>query len=168
MKNYTSIGYTKKLYGIKGGIRVQIEDDYYAAFENSTVLFLNIDGRKIPFFVQNIIDSPPLRILFEDHLDRASAQALTGKEIFLPSDQISTTTSNSSDLTALEGFILEDSNKGTLGTIKELQEYPQQIMAVIDYEEKEILIPLHEHLIDRIEPDSQTIFVSLPDGILEL
>jgi len=113
MKDYTSIGYTKKLYGIKGGIRVQIEDDYYSSFENSKVLFLNIDGRKIPFFVEHIIDAPPLRVLFEDHTDRATAQALTGKEIFLPTDQlIVTSTSPSNDLKALEGFLMEDVNRG--------------------------------------------------------
>jgi len=168
MKDYTSIGYTKKLYGVKGGIRVQIKEEYFDSFAESKVLFLKIDGRKIPFFIQNIIDSPPLRVLFEDHTDRTTAQALTGKEIFLPSDQIIQPDSPSTDLTTLEGFSMEDSIRGSIGKIRELQEYPQQIMAIVEVEDKEILIPLHEHLIDRIEMDSQTIFVSLPDGILEL
>ncbi len=168
MKDYTKIGYTKKLYGIKGGVRVVVEEAYQDVLLDCKVLFLNQDGRKIPYFVDKIIDAAPFRIIFEDHQDRNAAQALTGKEIYIPTDQLPTSPTPSLDLTTLEGFTLSDSEVGPIGAIKEIQEFPQQLMALVSYQEKDILIPLHENLISEIEMDSQTIFISLPDGLLEL
>jgi len=168
MQDFQSIGHTKKLYGIKGGLKVSIEEAYFEIFLKSEVLFLDIEGRKIPFFLQQIIESPPLRVRFEDHLDRDAALPLTGKEIFLPSNQVPATTAETIDLTTLAGFSIEDESFGPIGTIEEVQEFPQQLMAVVAYQEKTILIPLHENLIQQIEMDSQTVFVSLPEGLLDL
>ena len=41
-------------------------------------------------------------------------------------------------------------------------------MAVITRNEKEVYIPLHDDLIENIDLEKQYIYMSLPDGILEL
>lgn len=168
MQEYTSIGFTKKLYGIKGAVRIKIEEPFSDYFLKSEVVFLEIEGRKIPYFIQQVIDAPPLRVIFEEHTDRTKAQSLTGKEIFAPTHLVQPEDPVSIDLTILMGFKIEDSTDGLIGTILEIQEFPQQLMAVVEYREKEILIPLHEDLIENIEQESQTIFVSLPEGLLDL
>ena len=168
MADYIKIGQTKKLYGIKGGLRVLIEDHYLEMFLQRKVLFLNIEGRKIPYFIAKMVEASPFRIIFEDHQDRSSALALTGKEIYIPIADLPDSLTSSLDLTTLDGFTLSDAELGIIGTIKEIQEFPQQLMALVTYQEKDILIPLHENLISNIEMDTQKIFVSLPDGLLEL
>ena len=41
-------------------------------------------------------------------------------------------------------------------------------MAIVQYQGKEILLPLNTHLIELIEEDSKTIVVNLPEGLLDL
>ena len=54
------------------------------------------------------------------------------------------------------------------GEIKEVIAFPQQEMAVIFQEEKEIFIPLHKDLLEKIEEKKQCIHMNLPEGLLDL
>jgi len=63
---------------------------------------------------------------------------------------------------------LVDENHGLIGIINEVTEMPQQEMAVLNYREKEILIPLHATLIEAIDTTNQKITVRLPEGLLDL
>ncbi len=52
-----------------------------------------------------------------------------------------------------------------VGVIDRVEEYPQQLMAVVRHPEKgELLIPLHEELIHSVEADK--IIMNLPDGLI--
>ena len=168
MSNYTSIGFTKKLYGTKGGIRLSVKEIYHEALLNAKCVFLKMEGNKIPFFIHQVIQDTPLRIRFEDYLDRNTAHRLTGKEIFLPEQQLPTHQEDIIDLTTLVHFTIQDAEKGEIGSILSVEEFPQQLMAVVAHQEKEILIPLHEGLIEQIDLDNQMIFVHLPEGLLDL
>lgn len=168
MQKYTSIGFTKKLYGTQGGVRITVKDLYLDALLTTNCVFLAIEGNKIPFFIKKIIQQPPLRILFEDHLDRNAAQQLTGKELFLSDHQLPTKQEETINFTRLIDFTLKDTEKGIIGPILSIEEFPQQLMAFVLYQEEEILIPLHTDLIDHIDLDNQLIIVHLPEGLLEL
>ena len=170
MQKYIRIGHTKKLYGIKGEIRINIEEDFLTDFDQTDVLFLDIEGRKIPYFIKEKVYHTPFRIVFEDHTQRETSQALTGKEIFLRAEQITLPEEVKTDLVYAPyiGFILQDEAIGEIGTIQEVLAYPQQEMAVVKYQEQEILIPLNEFLIREIKEKDKTILVDLPEGLLEL
>mgnify|MGYP003841375859 CR=1 FL=1 len=47
-------------------------------------------------------------------------------------------------------FTLVDAEIGELGKIEDVIEFPQQEMAVISHNEKEVFIPLHESLIEKL------------------
>ena len=173
MDDYVSIGFTKKPYGIKGELKLKILDAYLEDFARAEVLFLGIDGRKIPFFVEAVRMDGPLLIKFEEKDTKESASQLAGKEIFLRELDLSFDEKRKNSVadlkfTAYVGYILEDVNFGKIGTIKEVIEYPQQEMAIVLYKEKERLIPLNEHLVVRIDKDEQKILLDLPEGLLEL
>lgn len=169
MQKYISIGHTKKLYGIKGGIRIHIKEDFLADFEQTEVLFLEIEGRKIPYFIKEKIYDAPFRVIFEDHTHREASQALTGKEIFLRENQLSIQ-ETTPDLVYAPyiGFTLKDAQIGNIGNIEDIIAYPQQEMAVLQYKEQEIIIPLNEYLIKEIQEKDKIILVDLPDGLLDL
>jgi len=169
MQDLISIGYTKKAHGVKGAIRVSIKDQYLATFEEIDVLFLAIDGRNIPYFIESKIFDSPYRITFEDHPTREAIEPLTSKEILVQKDKI-IVEAIPSELTygAYIDYLIVDQLEGEIGTIIEIQEFPQQEMALVLYQNKEILLPLNNHLIESIEEDSKTIVVNLPEGLLDL
>ncbi len=169
MQELVSIGYTKKAHGVKGAIRVSIKDQYLATFEEIDVLFLALKGRNIPFFIESKVFETPYRVTFEDHTTREAIEPLTGKEILIQKDKlILEETPDDLIYGAYIGYLIVDNTEGEIGTIRDIQEFPQQEMAFVLYQNKEILLPLNEYLIESIEEDSKTILVNLPEGLLDL
>jgi len=73
METYQSIGFTKKTYGVKGELKLNVEDQYLEDFAQADVLFLNMAGRKIPYFVDYINFENPFIVKFEDFDSKESA-----------------------------------------------------------------------------------------------
>jgi len=166
MKNYLPIGQFKKPFGVKGLMRVVIEDAYWDSFMDIEVLFVKERGHMVPYFVEQIEDSNQLLIKLEDVDSPEVAKVLSNQPVYVPDDVIEMDEPVISE--ALVGFKVIDMEQGVLGELLSLEEYPQQIMAVVAYQQKEILIPLHESLIDRIDPDKKELYMNLPEGLLEL
>ena len=55
-----------------------------------------------------------------------------------------------------------------LGKILEVIEQPHQILCTIILNEKEALIPLHEDSLEKIDKKHRKIYVTLPDGLLDI
>lgn len=178
MSKYILIGFTKKCYGVKGDLKIQIEDQHLEDFAKANAIFLEIKGKHVPFFIEEIKSGNELLLKLEDVDSKESANALTSKEIFLQSHQILKDEEREfepeeDDTLALEfekyiGFNIIDNDLGEIGKIEEVIEFPQQEMAVILQDEKEILVPLHKDLIEKVEDKKQCIYMNLPEGLLDL
>ena len=64
--------------------------------------------------------------------------------------------------------MVTDETHGELGEILEVNEYPQQFVATVSYQEKEIMFPLNDDMIVEIDEDASTLLVDLPDGLLDI
>ena len=174
MEKYTSIGFTKKEHRLKGELKVLVEDEYLEDFLKTPVIFLSIKGRHLPFFVEKATLENELTLKLEDVDSKEAAQLLSSKEIFLQPANILKKEERKieveSDLVFghLVDFTLVDAEIGELGKIEDVIEFPQQEMAVISHNEKEIFIPLHESLIEKIDEKKQYIYMNLPEGILDI
>ena len=172
MEKYISIGYTKKTRGVKGNIRVEVEDIYFEDFQKATVVFLSQKGKQMPFFVEKIMNEKELLLKLEDVDSKEVAHDLTSKELFLREADISEKVEQEviSDLVFghLVAYQIEDKTLGKIGEITEVIEYPQQEIAVILFQKKEVLIPLHEALIEEINEEHRVVVMDLPEGILDL
>lgn len=174
MSDYQSIGFTKKTYGVKGELKLTIPDKHLEDFAQAEVLFLGLAGRKIPYFIEYVNFENPFTVKFEDHDSKESALELTGKEIFMRTKDLLL---EEEKVFEIEGglfyekyvhYQIQDKSQGLLGEIVAIIEYPQQEMAAIIIEEKEVLIPLNEQLIIAIDEETKTISMDLPDGLLNL
>ena len=66
------------------------------------------------------------------------------------------------------GYNIEDATHGLVGKIDEVIEMPQQMMAVVVYRGREILIPLNEQFIVTADEEQSVLHMDLPDGLLDL
>ena len=57
---------------------------------------------------------------------------------------------------------------GDIGIIDEVVEMPEQFMAFLSYQEKEVMVPLNEFFIQDIDPENKIILMELPDGIFNI
>lgn len=168
---YTQIGFTKKTHGIAGELKVFIEEPYEDIFLEADRVFLEIRGAKQPFFIESIRGAGDLIVKFEDIKVREDAILLQSKPVFLPAAEIPDDLDASEpepEHAGLTGYLIEDKTAGTIGHIREVIEVPQQEMAVVQYQGREILIPLNPLFIQKIDHKAKIVRMDLPEGLLEL
>ena len=163
------IGYITKTKGLKGEVQLYFEYDAPELLDLD-VVFAEINGKMVPFFVSSLKlqNNSTGNIYFDDidHIDKA--QALVKKKIYIASDKIPDREDEDFHYFDLIGFTVSDETYGELGEILEVNEYPQQFVATVTYQNKEVLFPLNEDMIVEIDEDKQTLLVDLPEGLLDL
>ena len=66
------------------------------------------------------------------------------------------------------GYTFIDEELGLIGKIEQILSLPGHFTALIMHDEKEVLIPLHESLIVRINKEKKELVFNLPSGLLNL
>lgn len=172
MDSLISIGYTKKSHGLKGELKVQIEEVFVEDFLNVETIFLEMKGKKIPFFIESAREGNEMLVKLEDVDSREAADALSGKEIFIREEDIDLSeeddAENEEDFTDFIGYQIQDTQLGLIGTIEDIIEYPQHSVAVLPYQNREVLIPMHHVFIRDIQKDAKILVMELPEGLFEL
>ncbi len=167
------IGYTRKAHGVRGELRVQVEARYLEDLLQAEFVFLELPDGVVPFRVLSVrMDRWPL-LKLEDVDGRDEAVPLTSRPLLLaekdliPDDQRQLEVETRAFAWA-EGYTLIDQSRGVVGTIEEVREFPQQEMAVVACEGHQLLIPLHEALIVRVDEQRRELVMDLPEGLLDL
>ena len=163
------IGYFTKTKGLKGEVQIYFEFEAYEDLDLD-VLFVDMNGKMVPFFVAShkLYTNQTGLFFFDDidHIDKA--QALVKKKIYLPLSKMPERDEDELSYQDLEGYTAIDETQGELGEIIAVNEYPQQFVATVLYQEKEIMFPLNEDLIIEIDEENQTLLVDLPEGLLSV
>jgi 16S rRNA processing protein RimM len=168
---FTQIGFTKKTHGVKGELKIAIEEPFEDLFFEADRLFIEVKGSKMPFFIQQIRGEGELIIQFEDIDNKDKALLIQSKPVFMPTAEVPASIEAPDDgleYGFLEGFAMSDKTIGEVGAIEEVIEMPQQEMAVVTYKGREVLVPLNDNLIVTISEAKKTILVDLPEGLLDL
>lgn len=169
METYISVGKTGKTHGIDGELKFFIEDEFLDDFLDAPAVFLTVAGKQVPFFIESVRGESNLIIKLEEVDSREVALPLAGAEVFLREQDVSQGVSAAMpDFAYLEGYTIKDVNAGVIGPIEEVVEFPQQLMAVLTYGGKEILIPLNDQFILKIDEAARRIDMELPEGLLGL
>ncbi|HXA02830.1 MAG TPA: hypothetical protein VNW99_12625, partial [Cytophagaceae bacterium] len=66
------------------------------------------------------------------------------------------------------GYQVNDKNLGMLGKITEVYIMPGQEMLAMAWKEKEVLIPVNEHILLKADHKKKILQVDLPEGLLDL
>ncbi|MBK7474536.1 MAG: hypothetical protein IPN74_19405 [Haliscomenobacter sp.] len=169
---FIEIGKTGRTHGTSGALKILINDRYLEDFVQSDLVFLEIKGKKIPFFIEEISEANALLVKLEEIDSPEDAHALCGKPAYLrKEDLLPDSVRESPSLQQYErfvGFLIKDARLGPLGQIESILELPQQYLAAITFQGKERLIPMHPQLILGVDQDLKEIHMELPEGILEM
>ncbi len=163
------IGYVSKTRGLKGEVQLFFEFEDYQALDLD-VIFLEVNKKLVPYFTEEVKlqKNSTAYATFEDidHIDKA--QPLVRKKMYLSNDKMPERDPDDFRYTDLVGYLVIDENEGELGEIIHVQEMPQQFMATVNMDGKELLFPLSDDLILGIDATEKVIEVELPEGLVEL
>ena len=172
-ENYIEIGRTLKVHGVKGALKVKIKEEYLEDFVQTQVLFLDLGRMHVPYFIKQRTMGNDLIVYFEDVDSREQAFDIASKKIFLREqdlipEKVRELETDSLEFGQLKGFVLQDVTLGELGEIEEIVEFPQQEMAFVTYQKKEVMIPLNANLIVEIKEKERQVLMDLPEGLLDM
>ena len=106
-------------------------------------------------------------IHFEDVKDKTAADLMVGKEIFVDEKSLKKKKKFESAADFI-GFKLLDEKLGEIGILEDFFEMPNHDLWQFIYGEKEILFPLNEEVIVKIDKKKKEIHLKLPEGLMEV
>ena len=168
------IGYTSKVHGKQGELIIKLDVDFLDAIQKQESVLVQMntsDNSLIPFFISksNFQNDGTLRVKFEDVDDIATAKNISGKGIYILKTSLPTKTGNQFFHHEVIDFKVIDTNFGEVGTIFHiLNQTKQPIFEIINADDKEIMIPVVDHMIDNVDRENKTITVTTPEGLIEL
>jgi len=110
-----------------------------------------------------------LRLHFEDVNSIEEADKLIGKSIFLPLDDLPELTGNKFYYHEVINFEAVDKERGKIGVIKEINDLsPQAYFIIVDEKNNEILIPVSDNFIVKVDRDNKAIIFKTPEGLIDL
>lgn len=163
------LGKITKINGFEGAVTVRTDRNFSDKLPPIESVFLEIEGRPVPFFVEHLeeFNDGSIRLIFKDYNSYEKIKEFAGCNVLLPlKDKEQPVNSNSEDLT---GFSLFSENDLYIGSVTRIIKNPGQwLLQVCGSNGNEILVPLHEDLIVEIDKERKKIFLTIPDGLLDL
>lgn len=164
------LGKIVKKYSFKGELLAKLDTDEPNLYENLDAIFLDLRGNLVPFFIEasQLHKSDLIRLKFEDVDTEADADALIKSELYLPLDLLPKLEGDKFYYHEVIGFKIIDSNFGEVGTIKAINDSTAQALFEIDRNGIEILIPMNDEFIVKVDKPNKIIEVSTPEGLIDL
>lgn len=163
------LGYVLKTHGLKGELVIEIDADYPEEYSEMESVFVEINKKLVPFFIDHIqLNGSKAIVKFEDISDLSQASKMKGTGIYLPLEVLPDLKDEGYYYHELIGFSVKDINLGSLGIISGFYSSGNQDLLAMNYKGKEVLIPLTDEVVTRVNKKAKTIETSLPDGLLDI
>ncbi len=168
-QDYFYLGLITKTHGYDGKVVAFIDADDPSVYENMEMLFLNIHGMPVPYFIEErSLKNNKLIIKFQDVTSEEHAADLVKKEIYLPLSALPKLSGNKFYYHEVKGYLVTDEAFGPVGRIVEILDYPAQAVMQVFHEGKEVLIPVNDAVILKLDRKNKTILIKAPEGLLDL
>jgi 16S rRNA processing protein RimM len=164
------VGTVVNKFSFKGELLVKLDTDEPELFLEMESVFIEIGKNLVPFFIEksSLHKSMLLRIKIEDVTDEAAADALMKKELYLPLTELPQLEGNQFYYHEVIGFTMTDTNYGLVGIITGINDTTSQALFEVTNKDREVLIPLSDHFIEKVNRTEKTILVTTPDGLIDL
>jgi len=164
------LGKIVKKYSFKGELLAKLDTDEPDLYSNLDAIFVDLRGNMVPFFIERsqLHKSDLLRLKFEDVDSEADADSLLKSDLYLPLDLLPKLEGDKFYFHEVIGFSIKDKNFGEVGIIKNINDFTAQALFEIDRNGIEILIPMNDEFIVKIDRKNKTIHVNTPEGLIDL
>lgn len=163
------IGKLGKPWGHQGELTVHFDDIELDELVRAGCLFVEIEGQKVPFFFSKLYDKGRETLVkFEDFGDPQSASILVGREIYAPPGMLVDGSDESWDPEEFIGMVVSDEEHGDLGEVTAIEGTTKNPVLVILHGEQEVMVPLVDEMILGIDPESNTLLVRTPPGLVDM
>lgn len=157
-------------YSFKGEVLVKLDTDDPEIYQNLESVFVSLGNNLVPFFMDRcrLHKSDLLRIDFEEVKTESDADRIMGSELYLPLTMLPPLTGNKFYFHEVIGFTLIDTVHGDIGTVQSVNDSTAQALFEVQKGDKQLLIPITDEIITKVDRENSTIHVSTPEGLVAL
>jgi 16S rRNA processing protein RimM len=157
-------------YSFKGEVLIKLDTDEPEEYENLESVFISLGNNLVPFFIKKsrLHKSTLLRVRFEEIADESDADRVMGSEIYLPLTMLPKLTGDKFYFHEVIGFTLLDDVHGDIGIIQSINDSTSQALFEALKDGKQLLIPINDEIITKVDRKNKTIHVSTPLGLVDL
>lgn len=160
------IGVITRTHGVRGEVSMNFTDDVWDRAD-SDYLILSIDGILVPFFMDEyrFRSDTTVLIKFQDYDTADAARELCGCEVFFEYAKTPVMTEEDEySWRYFTGFRVVDDHAGELGEITHVDDSTANVLFQVgDY-----LLPAVEEFVSEIDHKNRIVYMTLPEGLLEL
>lgn len=165
------LGKVVSKYSFKGEVLVKLDTDEPEIYENMESVFVSLGNNNlVPFFIDRcrLHKSALLRIDFEEVKDEPTADKLIGSELYLPLAMLPKLSGDKFYFHEVIGFTLMDEVHGDIGIIQSVNDSTSQDLFEVEKDGKQLLIPISDEIITKLDRKNKTIHVKTPEGLVDL
>ncbi|WP_276976596.1 ribosome maturation factor RimM [Flavobacterium filum] len=164
------LGKIAKKFSYKGEVLIYLDTDEPELYENMESVFVEINKNLVPFFIENstLHKNDFLRVKFEDIDNEEQADEVLGCELYLPLSFLPKLEGNQFYYHEVIGFEIEDQRLGVVGKIVSVNDSTAQPLFEVINGTVEILIPMIDQFLVKIDRENKKVFMNLPEGLVEM
>ena len=164
------LGRIVRKHSFKGEVVIKLDTDEPELYQGMESIFVDIGNNLIPFFIEKSLlqKGNQLRVQFEEMYTEEEADSVLKAGVYLPLDLLPKLSGNKFYFHEIIGFEIVDVNFGLIGIIDGINDKTAQPLFEVLNGEKEILIPMIDQFIKKVDRENSTIEVETPAGLIEL
>jgi 16S rRNA processing protein RimM len=166
---YFKLGKFVAVHGLKGELLLKHELRKKTSLKGVKNVFIEQSKNSfLPWFIvsSKLKNEEEVYVKLEGVDTREAAANLARKEVWLTEEDFKKHAAKSSPANLL-GYTIINAEK-SLGEIIEVIEQPHQMLCRIEIDQREVLIPLNEDTLKKIDHKKKEVIVNLPDGLLQI
>jgi 16S rRNA processing protein RimM len=164
------LGKIAKKFSFKGEVLIYLDTDEPEAYQDMESVFVDFNNNLVPYFILNsaLHKNDFLRVKFEDVDSEEEADAIMGNAIYLPLKMLPKLTGNKFYYHEVIGFEIEDKRLGVFGKIQSINDSSAQPLFEVLNGDIEILVPMIDQFLVKIDRDNKKVIMDLPEGLVEM
>jgi 16S rRNA processing protein RimM len=169
MAEYFKIGKIAATFGLKGEVVLVHSLGKKTSLKGLEAIFIEeVKDSFLPYFVEGgkIKNDDQVYLKLKGFETKEAARVLVQREVWITEDDFKKFAAGAAPISLLGFHLINEAED--LGPILEVYEQPHQVLCRINRNEKEVLIPINEAFLDKIDKKKRQVFVTLPDGLLDL
>ena len=162
-------GKITKTHGLKGELTIKLDVANPADFAELRYILIEDRGNLIPYFIEyQKINGDKMFVQLQDVKRMEQAVTFIGKAVFLPNELLPQLDDDEFYYNEIIGFKLIDAEKGEIGAISDVLEYPTQAVIQVMKDKNEILIPIHDDIIQKVDKKAKILNIKAPEGLIDM
>ena len=169
MIEYFKAGKLVAVHGLKGELILKHELGKKTSLKNLKTIFIETKKDSFfPWFIEStrIKSDNEIYLKLESVDTREEAAKISQKDIWFAEEDFKKFAAKTAPASLLGYTVFNNNEK--LSEILEVIEQPQQLLCRIELKNKEVLIPVHENFLRKIDHKKKEVIVDLPEGLLDI